>query len=432
MDNYLIYIALFGFFLILLLIGLPLAFVLGSTAVVGILWCLNPGVLYQIAQEAVQCGTYFIFITIPLFVLMAEVFSASGFGKETYTAAQKWLYRIPGSLAVSSIYACAGFGAISGSSPITAATIGIVAIPQMIDRGYDRKIAIGSVAAGGTLGIMIPPSLTMIIYGAITETSVGKLFIAGIIPGIVLATMLSLLVTIRVKLNTSLAPSLGKISWGEKFASLKGVWMVGVIAFVVLGTIYTGIATPTEAAAIGASAAILVVIIVGRLNWSSLYKVLLRSATTTSMIIFIIIGGLSISFFINTMGLPHQISEYVISHFPNPWVIMIIINIIYLIMGCFLDPTSILIITLPIMFPTVKAMGFDPIWFGIIVTLNIEIGMVTPPVGLNLYILKAVVPDLGFNEIVSGSVPFILVLIIGLVILMIFPELSLWLPSMMK
>ena len=376
MDSYIFYTVLFVLLLILLGLGLPIAFVLGSISVIGIIWALDYNVLYQLAQIALDTGSNFIFTMIPLFILMAEIFSISALGKDAFSAAQKWFYRLPGSLAVSGIGSSAGFAAVSGSSPVTVAVVGIVAVPEMISSGYDRKLAAGSVAAGGTLGIMIPPSMAMIIYGVITETSVGKLFIGGIVPGILLAIMLSLLVVIRVKLNPSLAPSLGEVSWRQRLVSLLRVWPVVVISIAVIGSIYTGIATPTEAASVGASGALLIMLILGRLNVLSLYKALMRTATTTCMALFLILGGLSVSFFVSTMGIPHEISNFLQSLSVSPWIIIVLINLIYLILGCFLDPMSILVITLPLIFPTVNAMGFDPIWFGIVVTLNIEIGMI--------------------------------------------------------
>lgn len=432
MENVLSYAVFFLLFLVLLGLGLPVAFVLGATSVVGILFSLDPGVLFKIAQDALQCGSDFVFIMIPLFILMAEVIPASGLGEETFTAAQKWFNRLPGGLAISSIGSCACFASISGSSPVTAAAIGAVAVPEMINRGYDRKLAAGAVAAGGTLGIMIPPSLAMVLYGVITQTSIGALFMAGIVPGIVLTIILSLMVIGLVKIAHASAPSMTQVGWREKFAALKHVWPVALLALVVLGSIYTGVATPTEASAMGATGAIIIVLCLRRITVSSLYKTLVRTATTTCMMILLIIGGSSLSFFVSTMGIPRQITDFLVSASMSPWIFMIVLNIIYLILGCLLDPMSILVITLPILFPVVSGMGFDPVWFGIVVTLNIEIGMITPPVGMNLFILRAVLPQLELKEIVVGSLPFVGVLIAGLAVLMLFPGLALWLPSMMR
>jgi len=432
MDSYTIYAIAFIILLVLLGMGLPIAFVLGSVAILGIIFFTDPTALFQIAQLAFRYGSSFLFTMVPLFVFMAEAISIAGLGKDIYAAAHKWLRRLPGGLAVSSIATCAGFAAVCGSSPATAATVSVVAIPEMLDRGYNRKLAVGSLLSGGTLGILIPPSLCMIIYGVMAMTSVGELFIAGIIPGIILAIMLSLSVIIRVMLKPSMAPTLDKVGWRERFVSLKGIWPVIVLAVAVLGSIYTGIATPTESAAIGAAGALLFAIGSRNMSWTSLQKALIRTTTTTSMVIFLFIGGTSLSFFLSMMGLPHQVSNFLLSFSFSPWIVLILINIMYLILGCLMDPTSVMVITLPILVPVIAGMGFNLVWFGIIVTINIEIGMITPPVGMNLFILKAVLPKLKMEEIVLGALPFVAILIAALAVMMIFPELSLWLPSTMS
>lgn len=431
MENYIFYSVIFGLFLILLASGLPIAFALGFVSILGITWLMGPGALFQIALQAAHYGSSWIFLMIPLFILMGETVSAAGLGDSTYTALQRWLYRLPGSLATSSVAASAGFAAVSGSSPVTAATIGAIAIPEMLRRGYDRRLAVGSVAAGGTLGILIPPSLSMVIYGVIAEQSVGKLFIAGIVPGIVLAAMLAFYITIAAVLNPSLAPRVPKVSWRERFASLSGAWVVVVLAIIILGSIYTGIATPTEAAGVGASVALLYAFAARKTGWASLYKALTRTVTTTSMVVFLVIGGTSLAFVLSAARLPQQTLVFLNSLDLSPWIVLIAINVIYLILGCFLDPMSVMVITLPTFIPLVAEMGFDLIWFGVIVTINIEIGMITPPVGLNLYILKAVLPELSLDDIILGSLPFVVVLLAGLAIALIFPQLSLWLPATM-
>ena len=362
---------------------------------------------------------------------MAEVVSFSGLGEDIYTAAHDWLSWLPGGLAISSIATCTGFAAISGSSPATAATVGLVAIPEMIKRGYNRYLAVGSIAAGGTLGILIPPSITMIIYGIITEVSIGKLFIAGIIPGIILALILSVSVAAAVKMKPNLAPRLEGVSWSQRFASLKRVWAFVILAISIVGSIYAGIATPTESAAIGATLAIMIALIYRRLTVKAMHGALLRTVGVTAMIMFLVIGGNVMAFLLSTMTIPQYVTEAVAALNLSKWAIMIIINIILLAMGCLLDPMAIMVISLPIIFPIVTQLGFDPVWFGIVVTINVEMGMITPPVGLNLFILKGAVPGITMKDIVGGSLPFLILLLAGLILIMVFPPLATWLPGRM-
>jgi C4-dicarboxylate transporter, DctM subunit len=420
-------------FLLILFIGLgtPIAFALGFLGLTGIVAFLSPGNLYQIAEIAAATGTNLFMITLPLFILMAEVVSFSGVGDDMYTAAHHWFSWLPGGLAISSIATCTGFAAICGSSPATAATIGLISIPEMIKRGYNRYLAVGSIAAGGTLGILIPPSITMVLYGVITEVSVGKLFIAGIIPGIVLAAILSTAIAVAVKLKPELAPRIESVTWKQRFASLKRIWAFLLIALSIIGTIYTGIATPTESAAIGATFSIIVAFLYRRMGIRALHGAIVRAAAVTAMIMFMVIGGNTLAFLLSTLAIPQYVTELITSLDVSRWTIMIIINIILLIMGCLLDPMAILVISLPILFPIVTKLGFDPVWFGIIVTINVEVGMITPPVGLNLFILKGAVPDISMKDIVIGSLPFVFLLILGLVVVMVFPSLATWLPGKM-
>jgi C4-dicarboxylate transporter DctM subunit len=417
--------------LILLSMGTPISFALGFLGTVGITIWLGVGNLYQIAEIAAESGTNLFMLTLPLFILMAEVVSFSGVGNDIYTAAHRWLSWLPGGLAISSVATCTGFAAISGSSPATAATVGLVAIPEMIKRGYNRKLAAGSIAVGGTLGILIPPSITMIIYGIITEVSIGKLFIAGIIPGIVMSVMLSAAIAITVKLKPGLAPRIESVSWADRFASLKRVWAFIALVLSILGTIYMGIATPTESAAIGATFAIIIAALYRRLSVGNLHMALRRTVAVTAMIMFLVITGNVVAFLLSSLTIPQIVTEAITNMHLSKWAIMIVINIILLIMGCLLDPMAIMVITLPIMFPIVTALGFDPVWFGIVVTINVEIGMITPPVGLNLFILKGAVREVDMSDIIGGVIPFVLLMIIGLAVIMLFPGLATWLPGRM-
>jgi len=418
--------------LILLLgLGTPIGFCLGFIGMISILCFLDAANLYQIAEIASDVSTSLFLITAPLFILMAEIVSFSGLGDDIYTAAHDWLSWLPGGLAISSIVTCTGFAAISGSSPATAATVGLVSIPEMIKRGYNRGLAVGSIAAGGTLGILIPPSITMIIYGIITEVSIGRLFIAGIIPGIIMSSILCLGIAVAVKVKPDLAPRIQGVSWSQRFSSLKRVWAFVILAISIIGSIYAGIATPTESAAIGATLAMAIAFLYRRLTIKALHGALLRTVSVTAMVMFLIIGGNVLAFLLSTMTIPQYITEMISSLNASRWTIMLIINIVLLGMGCLLDPMAIMVISLPIIFPIVTALGFDPVWFGIVVTINVEMGMITPPVGLNLFILKGTLPDITMRDIVGGSLPFITLLILGLALIMLYPSLATWLPGKM-
>ncbi|UCG67452.1 MAG: TRAP transporter large permease [Deltaproteobacteria bacterium] len=427
----LISIVLIVLLVILLGLGTPISFCLGFLGVAGIVALLDFGILYQIAEVAATTGTNLFMITLPLFILMAEVVSFSGVGDDIYTAAHDWLSWLPGGLAISSIATCTGFAAISGSSPATAATVGLVSIPEMIKRGYNRKLAVGSIAVGGTLGILIPPSITMIIYGVITEVSIGKLFIAGVIPGIILALILSLAVAIAVKIRPELAPRTTGVSWNQRFSSLKRVWAFVILAISIIGTIYAGIATPTESAAIGATLAIVIALLYRRLTIKAIHGALLQTVAVTAMIMFLVIGGNVLAFLLSTLTIPQYVTEAIASWDVSKWAVMIMVNLILLGMGCLLDPMAIMVISLPIIFPIVTQLGFDPVWFGIVVTINVEMGMITPPVGLNLFILKGSVKGITMKDIVGGSLPFLFLLMLGLALIMLFPSLATWLPGRM-
>lgn len=418
--------------LLLLFLGYPIAFAMGTITTVGILWLFEPALLFQLAQISVDLGTNFLLLVIPLFVLMAEFIVVSGNADKAFDVAAKWLNWLPGGLAISSILGCSVFAAVCGSSPVTAATIGRVSIPEMTKRGYDKKLAYGSVASAGTIGIMIPPSLALILYGSLTGTSIGKLFIGGIIPGIVLALLMCLVVVIIVKVRPASAPSISeRVSWGERFKDLVNILPILAISFGVLTSIYAGIATPTESASAGAIGALVVFLFSGRFGLRELSGTLIRAVSITSAIMILLIGGTSLAFLMTTSGLPQRVVETVVGLGLGPVGTMILINLILILLGCFLDPMGVLVLTLPLFLPVIKSLGFDPLWFGIVMTLNVEIGMITPPVGLNLYMLKAVDPDLPIREIVVGALPFFVVLVIALFLLLLIPEMALWLPNRM-
>ena len=426
-------LAAFALLLVLIGFGIPVAFALGLVGAAGVAIFLSPAHLAQMGQIAFDSGTSFVFVAVPLFILMAEVMSSAKLSALLFDAAARLLNRIPGALAIASVAACAGFGTICGSSAATAATIGGPAIPEMLKRGYDKRLSVGAVAAGGTLGILIPPSIAMIVYGIINEVSIGQLYLAGIVPGILMTLLLGGSIALAVVLRPGLAPPLGKFTWAERARALWNVWPVVVLALIVIVPIYTGIATPTEAAALGATGSLLYAGVSGRLNWAEFVAALDRTVQTTSMIMLLLLGGFMLGFVLTAMGIPQSSAAYIVSLGANPWVVIVLINVLFFLLGRALDPTTIMVITMPVLFPVVVALGFDPVWFGVIITINCEIDNILPPDGVNLLVLKSIAPDsVTMNDIILGSAPFVLVLILGMAIIMIFPELALWLPRQLK
>ncbi|MDQ7784403.1 MAG: TRAP transporter large permease subunit [Desulfomonilaceae bacterium] len=423
---------LFIVLLLLFVAGYPIAFAMATITVIGILWLFEPTLLFQLAQISVELGTNFLLLVIPLFVLMAEFIVVSGHAEKAVNAASKWLNWLPGSLAISTVFGCSFFAAVCGSSPVTAATMGRVAIPEMANRGYDPRLGYGVVVSAGTIGIMIPPSLTMILYGSMTGNSIGKLFMAGIVPGVVLGLLMSLLVVAIVLLKPSSAPRHSEdVTWGDRLRLLVKVGPTFGLAFLVLASIYMGFATPTEAAAAGAIGAFILFLCSGRFELKTLSGCLVRSATITCAIMILLVGGTCMAFLMATTGIPQDLATIIVGLGLGPWGTMILINAILIVLGCFLDPMGVLVLTVPLFVPIVTSLGLDPIWFGVIMTLNVQIGMLTPPVGLNLYVLKAVFPEVPINHIVIGSLPFFVLMVLCLVLFQIFPELTLWLPSRM-
>lgn len=423
--------------LIVLFIGTPIAFGLGFLGVLGTALFLTPAQLSQIPNIAFSQATSSTTLIIPLFILMAEILSCSNIAGDLFDVISRRLKKIPANLAISSILSSAVFSAVCGSSPATAATIGTISIPSMISKGYQPKLAAGVQAAGGTLGILIPPSITFVVYGIITETSIVKLFMAGILPGLMLTLLLIIFTLLWVKVNPSLIPAGGGKEDGEPAGEispgrdLARVLPVIILILVVLGTLYLGVVTPTEAGAVGAVGALLLVLLQRRMTRQSMRLALVRTSNTSIMILFLMFGGLSFSFLVSAIGLPQELAEFIINLSPNRWVTLIGINVLLLILGCLLEPIGMLIITLPFIFPTLMAQGFDPIWLGVLITINVEIGMISPPVGLNLFVLKGAA-GVGMSEVIKGAFPYIFVLLLGMVVIMLFPQLSLYIPSTIK
>ncbi len=436
MSGVVLTISLFGMLLFLLSIGVPLVFCFGTTAItfIGLQWGMPA--LYQIALTAYGEWTSFILIAVPLFVLMANILERSGVAEDLYDMMYQWLGGIRGGLAIGTIAICAIFAAMSGISAVATVTMGLIALPSMIKRKYDARIAVGSVAAGGTLGILIPPSVIMILYGSLTGASVGKLFIAGLFPGILLALLFMAYIGVRCFISPELGPPVPleeRFSWKEKLISLKSAILpVGLICMV-LGLIYLGVCTPTEAAGLGAFGSFLVLIINKRFSWTIVKESLEKTCKLSGMVLWILLGAKCFSQVYTALGASDLIFNLFSSLELNRWIILIGMQIILMIMGMFMDPGGIIMICTPIFVPLAQSLGFDLIWFGILFTINMELGYITPPFGFNLFYMKNLAAPLGIGmqTIYRSVVPFVVLEIIGLILIMAFPEITLWLVDKM-
>ncbi len=421
--------------LVFIFLGVEIFIALGVAGSLGILLFRGPDALSFALTSFFGQVTTFELLALPLFVLMGHVLGKSPIGGDLFNVATRWLSWLPGGLAIASIGACTVFGAVSGVSVAGVAAIGSMAVPEMLKRGYSKKIAAGSVVTAGALAMLIPPSVPFIIYSAITGESVAKLFIGGIIPGLVLAAMLSIYVFIRVLISPELAPTSAelKFSWRERWTSLARVWHTGILIFLVLGSIYLGVATPTEASALGAIGALLIAgLVYGNMNFRRIVQII-RESMMISVAILLIMGCAKIfGDYLNMVRVPEQVTNFFMSlNMPN-LVMVLLIQGILILGGMFVDAASLVVITTPILLPLIKAMGYDPLWYGIVLVINLELAVVTPPVGLNLYTLRSCCPVLTLEEIIKSSVPFLLIQLACLILFSVYPPLSLWLPNLIK
>lgn len=373
----------------------------------------------------------FALLSIPMFIIMGASIASTRAGADLYEALERWLTRVPGGLVISNLGACALFAAMSGSSPATCAAIGKMGIPEMLKRGYPEGIATGSIAAGGTLGILIPPSVTMIVYGIATETSIGRLFLAGVIPGLMLVGLFmtwSLYATWRsgdrALLNTH------SYTWREKFEVLPRVLPFIAIIVGVLYAMYGGIATPSETAAVGALLCLMAATIIYKLwNPKDLWVILRDSTKESVMIMFIIAAAGVFSYMLSSLYITQSIAEWIGTLDVNRWVLMGVVNIFLLIAGFFLPPVAVILMAAPILLPVIITAGFDPIWFAVVLTINMEIGLISPPVGLNLYVINGIAPDISLKTILLGSLPFVACMVLAIILLCLFPSIATWLPE---
>ena len=376
-------------------------------------------------------GSSYTLSVIPLFVLMGQFAFISGISTDIYRTVYAWMGHFRGGLAMATVLACAGFAAVCGSSLATGATMGMVAIPEMKKYRYDHRLSMGCVAAGGTLGILIPPSIGFVIYGILTEVSIGKLFMAGFIPGVLLASIFIIAVYVQCKVNPEMGPRGLKATWKEKIKSLAGTWGMLLLFVIVMGGIYMGVFTPTEAAGVGAFGAFIFALLKGKINMKSLIQCLMDTGKTTAMIFLIIIGANIFSTFLGLAKLPMGLADFIAALALPKTIVLIGIILIFIALGCVMDCYAIMILTVPIIFPVIEALQFDPIWFGVIMVIVLEMGLITPPVGLNVFVLKAAAPEVPLTTIFKGIWPFLISALIAIALLIIFPRIALFLPSLM-
>ena len=422
----------FGAIFVLAILRVPLAFAMGLVgfAGMGLVRGWIPA-LASTAQVVHETGFAYTLSVVPLFILMGNFVARAGLAHELFHAAYTFIGHRRGGLAQATIAACAGFGAICGSSIATAATMSKVAYPSMKRLGYSDSLSTGVIAAGGTLGIMIPPSTIMVIYGIVTETHIGKLFAAGVLPGLLTAAMMMWAVSLVTKRNPALAPAAEKHSWTERWEALRGIWGVIVLIVVVLGGIYGGFFTATEGAGMGASGAFLFALGRGRLSWKTLYQVLVESARTTAMLFALLIAATIFANFINFTSMPFELKDWLVQLNASPIMIVAAMMFIYILLGMVMEELTMVLLTIPLFFPVVMELGFDPVWFGVLIVMVIQIGMISPPVGMNLFVINTLLPKVGLKAIFKGVSPYVGVQVITLCLLMAFPALSLWLPSFM-
>ncbi|MFP3341796.1 TRAP transporter large permease [Halomonas sp. SIMBA_159] len=427
--------------IVLMAIGTPIAFALGGVSLLALLYDRGLPELTYFGEKFFDRIAEFGFVAIPMFILMGAAVASSPTGRDLYRSLDLWMGRLPGGLAVSNIGACSIFAALSGSSPATCAAIGKMGIPEMRTRGYPDGVAAGCIAAGGTLGILIPPSVTMIIYGISTETSIGRLFIAGVVPGFMLAGLFMIWTMIACKMaggyNNPLAASAEKLKENIKQnvdsnmkALVRVLPFLGVVAGI-LFALYGGVATPSEAAGVGAFLCLALAIVIYRMWQLGPIKLIMRDSLRESVMIMLVIATAEVfAYALSSMFITQTVAAAIADLEVNRWVLMGIINLFLLVAGFFLPPVAVIVMTAPILLPIILAADFDPYWFAVILTINLEIGLITPPVGLNLFIIKGIAPDISLRDILMGSLPYALCMVLGILLLCLFPGIALWLPNL--
>ena len=417
--------------LLLVAIGLPIALAMAAVGIAGLTWFGSfDQAAFQLTTIAWETGTDFLFITAPMFILMGQLVYRADLAGDLYDCLQKWMGWLPGGLAIASVMACALFAAITGVSAATVVTMGQMAMPEMRKRGYDPALSTGALAIAGTLGILIPPSILMVLFGIWTETSIGALFIAGIVPGILLTAGFAALILVRCTVNPSLGPVGPRYSWSDRLRSLAKLLPVFVVFGVVMGGIYGGVITPTEASGIGAISVFLVGLAMRRFTWAKIRAALYSTVRTSGMIFLIIVGGSLLARFLAVTEISATIVDVVIGTDRSVLVVLIGLTLMYLVLGAILDVFGMLILTLPFVFPVVVSMGIDPVWFGVYLVIVTEIALVTPPVGINTFVMHSVARDVPLGTIFRGVMPFVGVAVALLALMIAFPGIVLWLPGL--
>jgi tripartite ATP-independent transporter DctM subunit len=419
--------------IVLILVRVPIGIALVFVGFVGNIYV--QGIMPSLIQFQLiiwEVATNFVLVTLPLFILMGNLAQATGLGRDLYQCFYRWFGRVPGGLAVSSVLSSAGFGSVTGSSVATVTAMGKFLIPEMKRYRYDMSLATGSLASAGVLAILIPPSIPLVFYSAWTETSLGDLFIAGIIPGLLLALLFCLSIVIRSVFNPALAPKGERFSWADRVAVLPYILPALSVMLIVLGSIYAGIATPTEAAAIGLAWVLLLSLARGELSVLKLKDCMQQSAALSGNVFILFLGGLYYSRFMAQTGMVESLVQ-MISHWSlAPYTVMFLLVLMYLVLGAILDTFGMIILTLPFVFPLIISLGFDPVWFGIFIVMMIELSLITPPIGINVFVMQGVVPEVPLLSIFKGTVPFVVMTLLMVFLLLMFPGIALWLPQKMS
>ena len=427
-------IALIGFVALfaLILLRVPVGMAMGLVGVTGYATIVGASpALKMVGLTSMRTVTDYTFGVIPMFMLMGAIVSQSGMSAELFRAANAMIGHWRGGLGLATIAACAGFAAISGSSVATAATFATVAYPEMRAHHYPKSFSTGVIAAGGTLGAIFPPSTVLAVYGLITQQDIGRLFIAGILPGVLAVAMYMATISVIAYLRPDFLPAGERASWRERRHALSKVWASLLLFVFVIGGLYGGLFTPTEAGGVGACGAFLLAVARGKLGWNGLREALLRATRTASAVFTVLIGALLFGYFLTVTGVPQKVTTFLTSLGLGPTGVLLLIMLMYLVLGCLMDAMAMIILTVPIVFPAVTALGYDPIWFGIIIVMTVELGLIHPPVGMNVFVIKTAVEDVSFATIFRGVAPFIVTDLIRLGVLIAVPAIALWLPSLM-
>lgn len=428
------FIAVAGFItlFVLMLLRVPVGMAMGLVGVVGYSMIAGTGpALKLVGQTSMRTVTDYTFGVIPMFMLMGAFVSVSGVSKELFRAANACVGHLRGGLGMATVMACGGFAAICGSSVATAATFSTVAYPEMRRYGYPQSFSTGVIAAGGTLGAMLPPSTVLAVYAVITQQDIGKLFMAGVLPGLLAMAMYVLTIGAIVMVKPNLLPAGPARPWAERLSALKDVWPSLVLFAFVIGGLYGGLFTPTEAGGMGAGGAFLLGLLRRKLDRAGIRHALLQATRTAAAVFTVLIGALLFGYFLTITQTPQKLTGWVTGLGLNRYTVLALIMVMYLLLGCLMDAMAMIILTVPIIFPVIQQLGFDPIWFGVIIVMTVELGLIHPPVGMNVFVIKSVVPEVSFTTIFKGVIPFVITDIIRLVILIAFPIIALWLPGRM-